>query len=283
MLNQNKINKDIKNTNILFFTLLHPLTLIISNSIAAIIIDVNTDKELWTAISIGTAIAIPFIFFLDILRRRRINHIRDVYSSDKKSIYAYEKKRNIIVGLVSLAFIIGLIYNVLPKSLFGNDVNESNTTISSGSSDEKVKIDLNDNVALEKYIQGKWSWEKHTGEINYTRRYRFEIEGKKLKIWSCISNTNDPFDMSDGYEELNFTLGSPTRDIDGNKARYLEFAVFDKSNFFGMTYEALNPFWLVTDENWDHPVLKCGSGIPSWTRAEFKSTGTKKDHGNKSN
>jgi hypothetical protein len=146
MLNKNKINEDIKNTNILFFALIHPLALILSNSIVAIIIDINTDEELWIAISIGTAIAIPIIYFLDILRKRRINHIRDVYSSDRKSIYAYEKKRNIIVGLVSIAFIIGLIYNVFPKSSFGNEVNEStssparsksSTTISSSGSDSK--------------------------------------------------------------------------------------------------------------------------------------------------
>lgn len=120
MLNQKKIKEDIKNTNILFFALIHPLTLILSNSIVAIIIDVNTDKELWTAVSIGTATAIPIIYFLDILRKRRINNIRDVYS-DRKSIYAYEKKRDIIVGLISLAFIIGLISNVFQKSSVGND------------------------------------------------------------------------------------------------------------------------------------------------------------------
>lgn len=38
----------------------------------------------------------------------------------------------------------------------------------SGESGEKVKIDINDQQALEKYIQGKWSWEKHTGDINHT-------------------------------------------------------------------------------------------------------------------
>jgi hypothetical protein len=146
MLNQKKIKEDIKNANILFFALIHPLILILSNSIVAVIIDVNTDKELWTAISIGTTIAIPIIYFLDILRKRRINRIRDVYSSDRKSIYAYEKKRNIILGLISLAFMIGLISNAFQKLSVGNDVNESTssparsnstTTSSSSSSDSK--------------------------------------------------------------------------------------------------------------------------------------------------
>lgn len=148
----------------------------------------------------------------------------------------------------------------------------------SGESDEKIKIDINDQQALEKYIQGKWSYEKHTGDVNHTWRYRFEIIGNKLKVYSCLNNTDDPFDMSGGYEEFNFTLGSPTRDVDGYKARFLEFSILDKTNFFGLTYEALSPFWLVSDDNWDTPVLRCGSGIPTWSRVEFQSTGNKISH-----
>ncbi len=148
----------------------------------------------------------------------------------------------------------------------------------SDDSDEKVKIDINNQAELEKYIQGKWSWEKHTGDVNHTWRYRFEINGSKMKIWSCFNNTDDPFDMSEGYEELTFSLGSPTRDVDGYQARFLEFPLFEESNFFGLTYEMLDPFWVVSDENWDTPVIRCGSGIPSWSRAEFTSTGNKINH-----
>lgn len=147
----------------------------------------------------------------------------------------------------------------------------------SGESDEKVKIDINDQQALEKYIQGKWSWEKHTGDINHTFRYRFEIIGNKLRIWSCFNNTDDPFDMSEGFEEYNFTLGKPKRDIDGFHARYLEFGVFDNRNDYSLTFYSLGSFWLVSDENWDTPVLKCGSGI-SWSREEFQSTGKLINH-----
>lgn len=148
----------------------------------------------------------------------------------------------------------------------------------SGDSDEKVVINISDKQALEKYIQGKWSWKKHTGDVNMTWRYRFEIIGNTLRIWKCVSNTEDPFDMSEGYEELHFSLGEPTRDVDGYNARYLEFAVFDKTNFFGLTYENLAPFWLVSDDNWDTPVLRCASGIPSWSREEFQTTGNKITH-----
>ena len=148
----------------------------------------------------------------------------------------------------------------------------------SDDSSEKIKIDINNQAELEKYIQGKWSWEKYTDDINHTWRYRFEIEGNKLKIWSCFNNTDDPFDMSEGYEELTFTLGSPTRDVDGYHSRFLEFALFDETNFFGLTYENLSPFWIVSDENWDTPVIKCGSGIPSWSRDKFTSSGSKIIH-----
>jgi uncharacterized protein (TIGR02145 family) len=148
----------------------------------------------------------------------------------------------------------------------------------SGDSDEKVVINISDKQALEKYIQGKWSWEKHTGDVNMTWRYRFEIVGNTLRIWKCVNNTKDPFDMSEGYEELHFSLGEPTRDVDGYNARYLAFEVFDKSNFFGLTYESLAPFWLVSDDNWDTPVLRCASGIPSWSREEFSSVGNRINH-----
>ena len=56
---------------------------------------------------------------------------------------------------------------------------------------EKVKIDINDQQALERYIQGKWSWESHTGDVNHTWRYRFEINGNKLKIWKCFNKDLD--------------------------------------------------------------------------------------------
>jgi hypothetical protein len=148
----------------------------------------------------------------------------------------------------------------------------------SSDSDEKITIDINNSQALQNYMQGKWSWEKHTGDVNHTWRYRFEIKGNKLKIWKCLNNTDDPFNMSEGYEEYNFTLGSPKRDIDGFNSRPLEFAQFDETNYFGLTYNALSPFWLISDDRFDTPLLKCGSGIASWSKAEFQVTGTKINH-----
>lgn len=148
----------------------------------------------------------------------------------------------------------------------------------SSDSDEKVKIDINDTQALLNYMQGTWSWENHTGVVNETWRYRFEIKGSKLKVWKCLNNIEDPFDMSEGYEEYNFTLGSPRRDIDGFNSRNLEFALFDETNHLGLTYNALAPFWLICDDNWDTPNLRCASGIQPWSKAVFQVTGTKINH-----
>lgn len=143
-------------------------------------------------------------------------------------------------------------------------------------SNEKIIIDIDDVKSLQKYIQGKWEWEKYNVSPNETERYRFEIIGNQIKIWSCVSNVKDPFDMSGGYEELTFSWGNPKRDIDGYHARSLEFSVLDKNNFFGLTYENLAPFWVVSDaEYWDEPQIKNGGGIPSWSRAKFVSVGNR--------
>ena len=184
--------------------------------------------------------------------------MKNTFNKKNRKFFIEVNYKSILSSIVILMFII---------IAFGSS--------DSDDSSEKIKIDINNQAELEKYIQGKWYWEKHTGDINYTQRYRFEIKGNKLKIWSCFNNTDDPFDMSEGYEELTFSLGSPTRDVDGYHSRFFEFALFEESNFFGLTYENLSPFWVVSDENWETPVIKCGSGIPSWSREEFVSTGSK--------
>lgn len=138
---------------------------------------------------------------------------------------------------------------------------------------KKISIDINDTNAIQKYLQGKWEWERHTGSVNFTERFRFEIVGNKLKIWSCIGNTDDPFkmDMEDDPKIHEFTLGEPTRDVDGYHCRYLEF---DEGNV-SLAYRSLSPIWIVSDDNWNEPVIRCASGIPSWSRAEFQSTESK--------
>lgn len=130
------------------------------------------------------------------------------------------------------------------------------------SNSKNSKIDINDTKAIDDYIQGKWSWEKHTGSANETWRYRFEIDGNKLKIWSCINNLDDPFDMNMKGDPviIEFTLGQPVRDMDGYHCRYLQS---DDANF---TYRALSSIWFVADEHWDEPVIRSGSGIPSWSK-----------------
>lgn len=157
----------------------------------------------------------------------------------------------------------GLLFLLLNLILFGCGGNQ-------------IKIDINDQAKLEEYIQGQWSWEKHTGDINHTWRYRFEIKGNKIKVWTCMNNMDDPFDMSEGYEEFTFSLGSPTRDVDGYHARYFEFPRSD--NFFGLTYEAISPVWIISDDYWKKPVIKSSSGIPSWSKDSFQPTGKKIEH-----
>ena len=133
---------------------------------------------------------------------------------------------------------------------------------SGGEETKKIKIDINDTKAIETYLQGKWAWEKHTGSPNETWRYRFEIQGNKLKIWDCISNVNDPFDMNVETHTHDFTLGEPTRDVDGYKCRYL---LFDESNV-SLTYRVLSPIWFISDERLNEPALNSSSGIPSWSK-----------------
>lgn len=134
----------------------------------------------------------------------------------------------------------------------------------SGSDSEEVKVDINDTKAIESYLQGKWHWEKYSGNANETWKYRFEIVGNQLKIWSCIGNIDDPFDMNmEGNPKIHeFNLGQPSRDVDGYNCRYLEF---DEGNV-SLTYRAISPIWFVSDENWDTPVIRSASGTPSWTR-----------------
>ncbi len=125
-----------------------------------------------------------------------------------------------------------------------------------------AKLGINDSKAIESYLQGKWSWEKHSGSVNDTRRYRFEIIGNKLKIWETINNMEDKFDMNHEPNVHEFSLGEPTRDVDGYQCRYLQF---DEGNV-SLTYRAISPIWFVADDHWDTPVIRCGSGLPSWSR-----------------
>jgi hypothetical protein len=189
---------------------------------------------------------------------------------EKEDFYTKEKSQYSKKGLFWFFLVVSAI--VVFYQLHDRNVFKLRDKISEGYSD-KVKIDIKDKVALEDYMQGKWSWERYTGDPNGTWRYRFEIIGDKLRIWSCMNNVKDPFEMGEGYDEFVFSLGDATRDVDGYNARYLEFGVFD--NEYSLTYFALEPFWLVSDENWDTPVLRCSTGMPSWSGAEFPTTGLK--------
>lgn len=137
--------------------------------------------------------------------------------------------------------------------------------------EEIVRIDINKKQEVLGFIQGKWSWEKYVS-ANETWRYRFEIVGDKIKIWTCVNNVKDPFIM-DEYEEFNFELGEPTRDVDGYNCRYLVINEFN-NDLVSLGLRSISPIWVVIDDYWKTPVVRCGSGIPVWDKAEFQSTGT---------
>ncbi len=139
--------------------------------------------------------------------------------------------------------------------------------------DKKIKININDELALKKFMQGKWEFVNYTGNPNEHWRYRFEIEGNKLKIWFCISNKEDPFNMDEGPKIHEFTLSSPTRDALGYHCCYLQF---DESKV-SLTYRALAPIWIISDEHWDKPELCSGAGVRTWSRTEFESNAPSKE------
>lgn len=114
-------------------------------------------------------------------------------------------------------------------------------------------------VEVQNYIQGKWAYEIHTGDINNTLRYRFEITGNTLKIWSDIGNIDDPFDMNHDIESHQFSLSEIIRDVDGNPSRYLDF---DESNV-SLTYRTLSPIWVKLGKSGG---LRSDAGIPYWRR-----------------
>lgn len=129
----------------------------------------------------------------------------------------------------------------------------------SKSSEKKVKLE--DSAAITDFFQGKWKWIKYASLPNENHKFRFEISGNQLKIWSCIGNTNDPFNMSiSGQPHIHqFTLGPVTRDVDGQPCRYLEF---DEGNV-SLAYRCVSPIWITAYD--DEPTIWCAGGT-SWNR-----------------
>jgi len=144
-----KVIKDIKGLNVLFFTLIHPITLTIFIATTVVMLKANTDKELWNAVSIGALISIPVIYFLDTLRKKRINHIKAIYSSDDSTVNNYENKKNRIASVIIIVVIIGVISNNIFKS---NNIPEKQDSfrqiINSSISDYNLKKDEGNSFAM---------------------------------------------------------------------------------------------------------------------------------------
>ncbi len=153
------------------------------------------------------------------------------------------KTKNILLSIIVLIVVSFTIYKKIDKR------NVSETTVTN----------INDIEDIQRFMQGKWSYEVHTGNVNETLKYRFEIVGKTLKIWSDIGNVNDEFDMSGQPKVHDFILSDVTRDVDGHPCRYLQF---DESNV-SLTYRALSPIWVMSDKTTE---MRSDAGIPYWRR-----------------
>jgi hypothetical protein len=127
----------------------------------------------------------------------------------------------------------------------------------SGNEEKKEKyVDINNASATLQAIQGK-----HDYEIikSYNTKYRIEISGNKLKLWSTIT---DKFDMTESPDICEFSLGDVVKGIDGYDVRYLENK-FDED--LSLSYRAIEPFW-VAEAPEGGISIRCsgGGGIFPW-------------------
>ncbi len=157
------------------------------------------------------------------------------------------KRKNLIQVLSTIIIVSGFIILALGSG-------------ESSKSDAK-KIDINSTTEISNFLQGKWSWTDYTGGANGNTRYRIEINGNKITVLTCFGNIHDPFIANKPAEVLEFSLGEPTRDVDGRKCRFFNYR-YDQNK--SLAFRALEPIWVVVGK--DEPyILNGGGGIP-WDR-----------------
>jgi hypothetical protein len=208
MRNEKEI-KDIKGLNVLFFTLIHPITLTICIATTFKILNANTIKDFWNAFSIGALISIPIIYLLDTLRKKRINQIKAIYSSDDSTINNYENKKNRIAGAIILVIIIGVISNNIFKL--------NNTTVEENKSSNTPNYDTGENLktqndvnqyALKKaeYYCGEWA--KAQSKVNETNRRNSEsvVNEQILGFTYDLRSVLQGNDLPDSYSEPAFKV-----------------------------------------------------------------------------
>ena len=142
---------------------------------------------------------------------------------------------------------------------FGSDDSKDSNT-------SAKKIDINNETEISNFIQGKWSWIDYSSGANSNIRYRFEINGNKITVLTCYGNLEDPFVANEKPEVVEFSIGKPTRDVDGYNCRYLEFSPFQDQS---LLFRAISRggIWVIVDSNWDTPVIKGGGGgVVSWDK-----------------
>jgi hypothetical protein len=144
---------------------------------------------------------------------------------------------------------------------FGSDETKDSKTV-----ENTIKIDINNESEILNFIQGKWSWIDYSSGANSDIRYRFEINGNKITVLTCFGNLKDPFIANEKPEVLEFSIGKPTRDVDGHKCRYLEFSPFQNQS---LLFRAISRggIWVIVESDWDTPVIRGGGGgVVSWDK-----------------
>jgi len=120
---------------------------------------------------------------------------------------------------------------------------------------KKIMVDINNQKAVEDYLQGKWEFNNYWDGSKEGKhsRYRIEIKGNHLNVWRCYSDPSNPFDMSEGITlSRDFTLGSPVSAEFGSTVRYL---YVEKSRELSLFYLLFGQLRIDCDSRFDAPSL----------------------------
>jgi|GEM_PF-5528174 len=81
-------------------------------------------------------------------------------------------------------------------------------------------VNVNDAAAVQQFVQGKWSESLPSSVSSESLYFRLLIEGNKISIWTRIGF--DEWDMNRPPDEVHtFSMGDVTKQVDGEKCRYL--------------------------------------------------------------
>jgi hypothetical protein len=114
-----------------------------------------------------------------------------------------------------------------------------------------VRLDINNEAEIMKYLQGEWNTTLHKPE----RELRLVINGNKMKLWEKYKEIGE---WQSEPNEADFTLSSPTSGLDEYfKGRVI---LFDESNL-KLAFRAINNMYIICDDDWAKsadPGFGCG-------------------------